>query len=167
MRTSNIVIRTLGQKPATCYNCGRTILAGTEVIDFKIGGKPRCVCPLCQIGNFEDGFAKKSTEVGDGSKRGKTTTKTHTIQVVCSNPITALDLRIAHGFSTVKLENGDFRCEYKKMTTCHKGGWLFDENGQLLDNYQMMVVNGTPVKTSREYHEVVEAQTWYDEIRGC
>lgn len=167
MRNSNIVIRTLGQKPASCYNCGKTIPAFTEVIDFRIGGKPRCVCAKCQSGNFDDGFAAKNTETGDGSKRGKTSTKKHTIKVVCSNPITALDLRIVHGFSTVKQDNGDFRCEYKEMTTCHKGGWLFDENGILFDEYQMMTVNGKPVNTSREYHEAVEAQTWYDEVRGC
>lgn len=150
-------------KLTVCRSCGKKFGKGTQMVNYGVGGRKRCVCPQC-LEVVPNGNAILGEETGNGSKRGKTRTMSHKIQVVATNPATVLELKVAHGFSSELLENGDYRCEYDKMTTCHKGGWLFDHNGNLKDEYQMMFVNGKPVHNVHEYHDIVDAQDWYERV---
>lgn len=157
----NITFRKLGQKSAKCYNCGRTIAPFSEVLDFAMGGQPRCVCKDCLKGDFRNGKAARNKEVGKADKT--TSTKCHTMMVYTFDPAIACAARISHGFSSKKLASGCYRLKYT-MKSCAKGGWIFNEEANLDSEFMGCVVNGVSVITAHEYHEVVEAQDWYKRV---
>lgn len=154
-------VRVLGQKPVkACYNCGKFIPAFSEVIDFPMGGQPRCVCKDCTDGDFRNGKAFKNKEVGKSDKY--TSTDCHVVMFYTFDEALAIAARVQHGFSSKKLTSGCYRLKYH-VKSCNKAGWLFNENG-IIDGEDIgFLANGIPCKTSKEYHMAVNAQTWYDD----
>lgn len=162
MKNTNLVVKTLGRKGCTCCSCGKHINGGSLVLDFSVGGRKMYSCNEC-ADIVPDGVAFKTSHKAD-NKQAKGV-KPHTFAFVATNPATVLDAKISHGFKSQILDNGDYKCEYpSKLNNCNVGGWLFNHDGKLNDEYQMVFINGKAVTTASEYHQLVGAQDWYQRV---
>lgn len=162
MKNANLVVKTLGRKGCTCASCGKYVSPFSTVLDYSEGGKKIYTCSEC-ADIVPDGVAFKTTH--KGTNKVAKGVKPHKIVVVATNPATVLDIKLKHGFTSSIQDNGDYKCEYpEKLNSCNVGGWLFNHDGKLNDEYQMLFIEGKPVETASEYHQLVGAQDWYQRV---